>query len=216
MNLSPSSLRSAIRPLRFIFWGGLICLFDFTLSETKNGRGLKVDIFNDLAGMLMITWAVFQPASIPVNGLYRKAMFFVQVVSVLGCLDALHAHFIYRVPAFLSFCHALVNLASLAATVVFCLSMRTLSLAAGLRHSGASWGKTTGLFVFIHVIPLGLVYSAGLVAILIGEKFYFNLGVAGLLLLPVFAAPLVHLFISTSRMKEEAKVSLAQLEERPA
>jgi hypothetical protein len=62
------------------------------------------------------------------------------------------------------------------------------------------------LFVVIYVLPLGFLYAAGAFMIALGTSFYFDLGVAGLLLLPVFAIPLVHLFISTARMKRAAEM----------
>lgn len=33
--------RRAITPLRMIFWGGLLCIFDLTFTETTNGTGFK-------------------------------------------------------------------------------------------------------------------------------------------------------------------------------
>ena len=60
------------------------------------------------------------------------------------------------------------------------------------------------LFVVIYLIPLGLFYLAAGVAILTGESFHIDLGPLGLLLLPVFAIPVIHLFVSTSRMARSA------------
>jgi len=49
------------------------------------------------------------------------------------------------------------------------------------------------------------VYLAGMFAMLTGNSFHFNLGLTGLLLPPVFIVPVVHLFVSTSRMKRECE-----------
>ena len=55
------------------------------------------------------------------------------------------------------------------------------------------------------VIPLGVFYVIGLGVVLMGRSFHYNLpAVYLLLLLPIFFIPLVHLFVSTSRMKRAA------------
>ena len=65
---------------------------------------------------------------------------------------------------------------------------------------------------WVLVIVGGFLLGAliGLGAMIAGQSFYFNLGIAGLLLLPVFALPLVFLLISTSRMRKEAEALTAQ------
>ena len=205
MSISNRTPRTAITPLRLIFWGGLICVFDFTFSLTTNGEGWKFDIINDLVGMLMITWAVFQLGKINVHERYRTAMLFVTVIAVLSCLDALHGHFVYDTPALVSFLLSVLGVLAVAATVVFCIAMRWLSSETGLQRSERSWRTTTLLFVIIYLIPIGLFYFAAAIAIATGTSFNINLGQAGLLLMPVFCIPLVHLFVSTSRMKADAE-----------
>jgi hypothetical protein len=190
--------------LRLIFWGGLICVLDITFSEVRNGEGWKFDILNDLVGMLMITWGVFQLAEITVHDRYRTAMGFVKVVAVLSCVEALHAHFIYDTPPLVVFLFLLLGIAAMVATVVFSVAMRWLSSEAGLLDSAASWRTTTLLFVVIYLIPLGLFYCAAAVATVTGESFHIDLGPAGLFLVPVFFIPVIHLFMSTSRMRAEA------------
>jgi len=32
-------IRNAITPLRLVFWGGLICILDFNISQTVMARG---------------------------------------------------------------------------------------------------------------------------------------------------------------------------------
>jgi hypothetical protein len=36
--LTADDVRRAVKPLRLIFWGGLLCIFDFTFGQTTNGR----------------------------------------------------------------------------------------------------------------------------------------------------------------------------------
>jgi len=57
----------------------------------------------------------------------------------------------------------------------------------------------------VDVLRLGFFFLAGLIAIFASTSFNLNLGPAGLLLLPVFALPLIHLFVSTSRLRRAAE-----------
>jgi hypothetical protein len=199
MSITSSEIRRIVPPLRIIFWGGLICVFDFKI----NG----FDLVNDLVGMIMITWGVFQVSKINVHDRYSKAMLFVKIVAILECINVLHGQFAYRPPKLFSIIFSLIGVAAMLAIVVFCVAMRWLSSEAKLEASAGSWKTTALLFTVIYLIPLGLFYFAAAVAIATGKSFNINLGPAGLLLLPVFLLPLIHLFISTSRTKTEAQMS---------
>lgn len=205
MGISTRDIRRTVSPLRMIFWGGLICVIDITFSESVNGHGWQFDILNDLAGMLMITWGVFELGKLNVHDRYRKYMSFVQVIAVLTCIEAFQAHFIYDAPSLIGFMFVVLSIVSMIAIVMFCVAMRWLSEEAGLQISAKSWKTSTLLFVVIYLIPLGLFYCACAVAIVMGEYFNLQLGPAALLLVPVFLVPLIHLFVSTSRMKNEAE-----------
>jgi hypothetical protein len=198
----------AITPLRLIFWGGVLCVLDFTFtfSQKVNGEGFKFDLLNDFIGMLMIAFGVFALGRIEAHDRYATAMGFVKLIAVLATIEALHDHLIYSIPSGLSVFFMLLALAELVAIVVFCVAMRWLSNEAGLENAARSWTTTIWLFTLIYLLPLGLFYAAALVAFLTGTSFNINLGPAGLLLLPVFLVPLVHLFVSTSRMRREAEM----------
>lgn len=198
-------VKQAVTPLRLIFWGGLLCIFDFTFSQTTNGQGFKFDILNDAVGTILIAVGVFRLAEIPVHSRYATVMKFLRVVSVLAVLEAILDHFIISLPLAFYFALNLFGLVTLAAIVAFCVAMRWFCVAAHLGQAARSWNVTTALFVVIYVIPLGLFYLAAAAAIVTGKSFNIDLGPAGLILLPVFAIPLVHLFISTSRMKRGAE-----------
>lgn len=203
MGVSINDLGRTILPLRLIFWGGLLCVLDFTISSTTNGNGWKFDFLNDFVGMLMIAWATFQLATVAVHERYQKWMLFIKVVATLCCVEAFLDHFIidFPMPIYLAF--MLLGLAAMLAIVMFCVSMRWLSEEARLSRSAKSWKVSTILFVIIYLIPLGLFYCAAAIAIASGSSFNIDLGVGGVLLIPVFLIPIVHLFISTSRMKNE-------------
>lgn len=191
-------------PLRAIFWGAMLCLIDFTISETAGGEGWRFDFFNDFVGMLTITWAVFRLSAIGVDARYALALGFVKFVAVADCLVALQGHWIYEVPALLSLLIDFQGFLSMAATVIFCVAMQWLSRHGGLERSQRSWRVTTLLFLLIYLLPLGLFHLCSIVATISGKGFHLDFGPAGLLALPVFFIPLVHFFISTSRMRDEA------------
>lgn len=78
---------------------------------------------------------------------------------------------------------------------------------AGLAEAAESWRTTTILFVVLLVLPLGAFHVLALAAMLMGKSFRFDLGPAGLFLLVVFAVPIVHVFVSTSRMARAAEAA---------
>lgn len=208
MSLNRAQIEATITPLRLIFWGGLLCVIDITFSETTNGRGWTFDILNDFLGTILITFGVFRLLSVEVHDAYRKVMIFVAVVAFLSCFDALHAHFIYRVPSLLTFLQNVLGIAALVAIVLFCIAMRWLCLEAQLNRSAQSWKTTFWLFVVIYLLPLGLFYLIAMISTATGQSFNLNLGPGALLLVIVFLIPLVHFFISTSRMKSEAQMEV--------
>jgi hypothetical protein len=181
-----SSIKRAIIPLRMIFWGGLLCIFDFTLYQTTTynyvhisyTEGFKFDILSDALGAFLIAVAVFRLATIPVHDRYAKVMKLLKIVSVLAVLDAIRDHFIIPLPEEFQLTLKLFNLITLIATVTFCVAMRWLCEEAQLHKAAQSWRLTTALFIIF--------------------------GVAGFLLPLSLVIPFIHLFISTSRMKHAA------------
>lgn len=207
--MNEHAVKQAITPLRMIFWGGLLCIFDFNFSQTTNGRGFKFDILNDALGAILIAVGVFRLSAAPVHSRYATVMKFVQVVSVLAVLDATRDHFIMPMPQAVYFILNLFGLVTLVAIVTFCVAMRWFCEEANLLEASRSWSVTTALFAIIYLLPLGLLYIITALTIVTGKSFNINLGPAGLLLLPVFAIPLIHLFVSTSRVKRDAETVLA-------
>jgi hypothetical protein len=182
-----------------VFWGAIICVFDIRL----NG----FDVINDVIGAVLIAWGVFRLGGFPVDNRYRRAMLFVKIVSILCIGEAVNAHFRYEVPRPMTFLWHLYGIAKMLATVVFCVAMRWLCIAAGLPNSERSWNTTTVLFAVIYLIPWGLLHIVWIICLITGESFRFDLGPAALPVLLVFFVPLMHLFVSTSRMRREAESS---------
>ncbi|MFQ5655490.1 MAG: hypothetical protein ACE5GW_12265, partial [Planctomycetota bacterium] len=203
--LSRQTIEASIAPLRLIFWGGLLCILDFYITRTMNGVGFRFDFLNDFVGMLLITAGVFRLSEISVSDRYRNAMLFVRVIAVLGVIDAIQAHLIYIQPAFVQLVLSFAGLANLAATLCFCIAMRWLCEACPLPTAAASWRTTTILFLVIWVFPIGLLHLAGIAGAITGESLHLELGALALLLIPLFAVPLIHIFVSTSRMRRAAE-----------
>jgi|JYMV01.1.fsa_nt_gi hypothetical protein len=200
MTVPVHEIRRTISPLRFIFWGGIICVLEISINQ--------FDLLNDVIGTIMVTWGVFRISGIKVHDRYSTAMLFNKIVAVLACLVSIQDQIPYQRPLLLVVILSLIVVAWMIATVVFCVAMRWLCAEANLARSARSWKTTILLFVFIYLIPLGGIFSAGAVAVAMEASFNINLGPAGLLLLPVLVAPLIHLFVSTSRMKNEAQSSI--------
>ncbi|MHC4099067.1 MAG: hypothetical protein ACYSU3_23805 [Planctomycetota bacterium] len=193
-------IKRIVTALRLIFWGGIICVFDFKI----NG----FDIINDVIGAIMIAWGVFRLSNLSVHPNYRVAMLFVKIISILYIAEAIGAHFHYRIPGLMAFVIHSYRIAKMLATVVFCVAMLWFCRTAGLPRSEKSWKITAILFGVIYFIPWGLLHFVWIICLVTGKHFSFNLGPAALLILFVFIVPLIHLFISTSRMKTEAALRL--------
>ena len=196
-----NDVKRTVVPLTLIFWGALICIVDITISS----GGFKFDFLNDVVGMIMITVGVFKLGDIEVHPRYASALSFAKIMAVVGIVLAILDHFVFRCPGPLSLLLLLLGMLQLVAIIVFCVAMRWFCDEAGLQRSSGSWRTTTILFVVIYVVPLGLFYIAGGVAILTGESFNIDLGPAGLLLVPIFFIPIIHLLVSSRRMIRDAE-----------
>ena len=205
ITLAPGGIRSLVGPLRLIFWGGILCVLDFKF----NG----FDVLNDVLGASLIAWGVLRLGSSQIHERYRIAMLFVQVMALLYVVQTVNAYVRYEFPRPLAFLLHVYGIAKMAATVVFCVAMRWLCIATGLTRSEQSWKITTVLFAVIYLIPWGLLHLVWIVCLFTGKKFSFNLGQAVLVILLLFFAPLIHLFVSTSRMRAEAESISAHAEE---
>jgi len=196
IRLAPGGIESLVGPLRLVFWGGILCVFDFKL----NG----FDVLNDVLGAVLIAWGVLRLGSSQIHERYRQAMLFVQVMALLYVIQAINAYVRYEFPRPLAFLLHVYGIAKMAATVVFCLAMRWLCIATGLTRSEQSWKTTTVLFAVIYLVPWGLLHVVWIVCLITGQSFRFDLGPAILPILGLFFVPLIHLFVSTSRMRNEA------------
>jgi hypothetical protein len=202
--VKPASPFRFITPLRLVFWGGILCLFDFTWSWTGGREGFKFDLLDDFIGMILVTVGLFRIASMSGPGRVRIGLNFLGGIAVVSSAAALLDHFIFPRDPWMAWVTQLLGLAELGGMAVFAALMAVLCGELGLDRAARSWRTTTILFVLIYGLPLGALYVAGMAYMAANSSFRIDLGPAGLLLLPVFAIPLVHLFVSTSRMRRDA------------
>lgn len=197
-------VEQAIAPLRLIFWGGLLWILDFHFTQTTNGRGFRFDVLNDVLATALIAFGVLRLASLPVHARYGRLMVFLLVVSVLAVANAIRDHFVVPLGPEIQLAIAIFDLVVLVAVVLFTLAMRWFCEEHGLAEAARSWYRTTLLFAFLYLVPLGLLQIAGWVASALERPFHLELGMLALLLIPLFAIPIIHMFVSTSRMKRAA------------
>ena len=198
--IPPETLARFRVPLRLIFWGGLLCLFDFWFTSGSKRSGFKLDILNDFVGMILITVGVFRIVAAMPPGKERRTLNLIGTVAVFSTLAAFLGHLVFEHPEPLSWALSILSLAELWAILVFCAIMGSACRHGGLDAASRSWNTTFVLFFVIYLIPLGFFHLAALVAMGTRSEFRIDLGPAGLLLLPVFFWPMVHFFVSTSRM----------------
>ena len=198
-----TDIQRCVSPLRLIFWGSIICVVDLSIDG--------FDIANDVIGIVMITCGVFSLSNLRVNDRYAAAMTYVKIIAVISIFTTLLNQFHYNdMPNFFSVLLQLLGLAKMIAIVVFCVAMGWLCKAASLEKSQQSWKVTTTLFTAIYLIPLGLLHIVGIAAGITGKSFNYNLRPDAIsiffiiVIFLIFFIPLIHLFVSTSRMKTEA------------
>ena len=197
-------VRSAITPLRMVFWGGLLCVLDFNLSIASGGSGFQLDLLNDIPGAWLIAVGVSRLARAPVGGGYAGEMAFVKAMAILAVPKAFLDHFILTLPAPAQIILLLFTIVTLCAVVVFCTAMSRFCAEAGLESAERSWKLTRLLFILITLLPIGAMHLISIAALTTGESFRYDLGPAALLVVPIFLIPIIHLFVSTSRMKDAA------------
>lgn len=200
-----ADLRSAVRPLRWIFWGGLLCVIDVHYSTVTNGRGWHFDFLSDVVGMALIVAGLVRLLAVPVHDRYATVLRVCTAVAVLELLDAVRGHFIQPWPTPVVVGASLLHLLGFVATALFCVAMRWMCDAHGLADASRSWRTTLILFLVAWVIPLGMLQLVLLGSLLSGSPFAVALGPVLVLLVLVALLPLVHFFVSTSRTARAAE-----------
>jgi len=196
-----------IPSLKLIFWGGVL----FVCGGALNGllyKLLNINFLIDAVGMLFICLGVFPLAKQPGGKRHESYLLNVKVIVVITLIEAIVRHL--SLLELQNFVSQILGLSLLAAIHLFCLAMRDMCKAHHLREAEESWKITLLLFVIVYELPLGLFYLAGLGAMIITGNSYFEFRTQSVwwaLFAPyvsvLFLAPLVHFFVSTSRMRKE-------------
>jgi hypothetical protein len=194
--ISEFDVRSAIRPLRWIFWGALLWIIDLKIND--------FDLANDVLASILVLMGVSRLGQIDVSVRYRSMMWWVWLIAISSVPVTLVKTFGSNFGQPLSILMTIFSLAQLAATVAFCVAMRWFCGEAGLIRSAESWRLTSIFFITLFAGPLGLLYGYMLLSQLTGMRWTLNVGTSVVLILFVLLVPIVHFFISTSRMRREA------------
>jgi hypothetical protein len=200
----------ALNPLRKIFWGVLLLVLHLNISLTTNGHGYKFDLLNDFIGAILVAIGVFRLADFRVSHAYVSWMKFLKVMAVIGILLGLLDHFVFEMSPAWHFLRTFLQLLNLIALIGFCRCMRWLCEEYGAEIPARSWAFTELLFLLIYLLPVGALYIAVLAALI--SQSSFNIQLPPAMIIVLFAAlivPLIHFFISTSRMKAAALGDLA-------
>jgi len=195
-------MNEIVTPLRRIFWGGVICAIDVKFK----GREFTFDVVNDILGMLLITTGVFRLARVDVAPSYRKAMVFVRLICIFSTIKTFVDQWTFARAPLHEVAWIGYELAEMGAILVFCLSMRLLCRHLGLEEPARSWRTTALWFIVFYTIPLGILQAARLIRLLGSVRGSFDAGPLGFLFL-LSLLPLLHLFLSTSRMRKAAERS---------
>jgi hypothetical protein len=208
-----------ITPLRLVFWGALIYILHFNVGFSSGRSSFQIDILNDVIGGILITLGVFRLGNVRVNATYGLTMGFVKLFAFLSIPMAVLAHFSVPLESvegsllvLLEVAVRLLGIANLAATVAFCVAMRWLSASRQLALSEASWQTTTLLFLIVHAIPLCFFNLLGIATLALSDPFHVRFEPEPALLLVLVPMlllgaliPVIHFFVSTSRMRREAE-----------
>lgn len=211
--LGKDEVLSAITSLRLIFWGGLLCVFEYPPARVDGAVGWRIDLFNDLLGAILIAAGVLRLARLPVhppwNDHYGATMKFVRSIALLGVPLAAMGQVVFRQPPLLAISLAGFRIVQVGAAVLLCLSMRWLCAAAGLASVRRAWDITTGAFVCLWLVPLGGTFYLDFLSLMANKPPTREFGAFRYALQAILVAPLVVLYVSATltakRALEEAR-----------
>lgn len=60
-------MTAQFKNINLLIWGNLLLVLDFSFSSTRNGVGIKFDVFNDFIGSVMIFLSLLKISKIKVE-----------------------------------------------------------------------------------------------------------------------------------------------------
>ncbi len=148
-----------IRNINLIFWGMLIVIFDFSLSSTTNGYGIKFNIINDFVGSILIFIGLSKISKIKlIDTSFKSKMNYGLVASFIlyslfSILYSISFFFIYPAPEYISTIKNLLDIAIDWGFVTFSGAMIVLTTETHLNNSLRRWITTKKLFIWIYFLP---------------------------------------------------------------
>jgi len=195
-------VKSAIRPLRLVFWGLIIALlFEFRFSWF----GLPLipfDLFNGITGAVLFLIGSIRLSRINVSPAYSTYFSFIKAVAILDVLISLVEPFDLALAPPISYVYGFSFLLSFGMYVMFCMAMREFCQHSGLSKANISWKRTLilngiGQGYLVVVFNILMVVDGGRI-IGTGESLLTLIGIA------LAVVGIIHLGISIRRMENEA------------
>ena len=201
-------VHAAVRPLRLIFWGAsYIWIIDLTFTTTTNGTGFRFDLLDDTLATVMISVAVFRLAPPGAKALPGRDGIH------QGCRDPRrlrHRASAFRLRPPRHPCLRVGIHRTRRTHRDHPLLPRHEMVLPG-RRSSSTGGELAcdvpAVRLYLRIAPGRAVHPRADLPDHRTDLPYTSTFSPGLLLLPLFIVPLVHLFVSTSRMRT---VSLTQ------
>ena len=208
--LTREEVLGIVTPLRLIVIGLLLCIFDY-VPPALDTKYVRVDVFNDLVGTLLIAAMVFRLARLQVhtawNNHYGSTFRFVKFIAVLSVIEAASGVAAFQRPRLLVVCLHALGCAETVALGLLCVCIRWALLAAPLPKSRKLWFPVTAVMVVLLMVPLGYFHMFGMVKTMLGARIETIGPLAGAVYGLWMSAPLVLLLCATFRIASEARTA---------
>jgi hypothetical protein len=148
-------LRSAIVPLRLLFWCTLLLIISAVFI-------LPICVLSDLVCLLVITCALGPLRRLDGDPAYRAAIGFARTITLIS-LPVVLLDKVDGLPPPIVFMRFLLGLLQLLAIIVFCRAMRGLSHVRRLDRAERAWGIATRWVTWAIVVPSICLWWAWLI-----------------------------------------------------
>jgi hypothetical protein len=161
--------------LNYIFWGMALIIFDLNLEFSTNGRGLKIDILNDVIGACFVFIGIryLLKANILNQTYYKhlKIAFYAASISIyLSFIDFI----VFPFPHEFYLLNLLLTLFVIYGEIEFCKAMGILTDAAEDSVLKRNWRIAMLLVLYINFIPYTLYVISSILDI-VGFNININL-----------------------------------------
>jgi hypothetical protein len=185
-----------------IFWGGIICIFDFNFRLGFGGKSINFNILNDLIGVVLILFGIIILLNLDISKVFSYEIIVVAIFALSWFAAVFFSTLNEGFHSFISPLWVYFRYLGPIGILVFCFSMLELSRRYCSELEVNSWKRTTFFFLFFAILPTFCLWTIGLFFPNQGEEVWTYLGyglIAGYLL--------AHwqFFISISKMVRRSK-----------